>query len=71
METDASGQSPIFGNSSQNLRISRFQSFQVLSSFAWFFLLVDVYYSWKCIVNVSANIKTEILSIASKKGDYT
>ena len=65
-------------NSSSNLHTSRFRSFLVLPSFGWFFYLVsnilsriaDVYYSWEYIVNISASIKTGIVSAASKKGDY-
>ena len=57
METDASGQSSIFGNSSQNLhkQISKFPSIVLI---LLDFLLVDVYYYWEYIVNMSANIKT-------------
>ena len=57
METDASGQSSIFGNSSQNLhkQISKFPSIVLI---LLDFLLVDVYYNWEYIVNMSANIKT-------------
>ena len=46
--------------------------------FGWIFYLVpnilsrieDAYYSWEYIVNMSASIKTGIVSVASKKGDY-
>ena len=52
--------------------------FLVLSSLAWFFYLlpnilsriVYVYYSWEYIVSMRASIKTGIISVASKKGDY-
>ena len=32
--------------------------------------MVGVYYSWECIVNMSDRIKTGIISVASKNGDY-
>ena len=32
--------------------------------------IVGVYYSWEYIVNMSDSIKTEIISAASKNGDY-
>ena len=32
--------------------------------------MVGVYYSWEYIVNISDSIKTGIMSVASKKGDY-
>ena len=32
--------------------------------------MVGVYYSWECIVNISDSIKTGIISVASKNGDY-
>ena len=32
--------------------------------------MVGVYYSWEYIVNMSDSIKTGIISVASKNGDY-
>ena len=32
--------------------------------------IVGVYYSWEYIVNMSDSIKTGIISVASKNGDY-
>ena len=32
--------------------------------------MVGVYFSWKYTVNMSDSIKTEIISVASKNGDY-
>ena len=33
-------------------------------------MIVNVYYFWEYIVKMSASIKTLIISVASKKGDY-
>ena len=43
-----------------------FSSFLIMPEF----FTVDLYYSWEYIANMSANIKIEIISVASKKGDY-
>ena len=32
--------------------------------------MVGVYYSWEYIVNMTDSIKTGIISVASKNGDY-
>ena len=60
--------------------VVEFPQKQLLSIFTWFFYLISntlsrikyVYYSWKYmhIVNMSASVKTWIISITSKKWDY-